>query len=61
MLKVKLVLQKQIGNRIKSFRKSKGLNQKDFSAQYEENYAYMDYSLLSHIEKGKIKGKNSSY
>lgn len=61
MLKVKLVLQKQIGNRIKTFRKSKGLNQTDFSAQYEENYAYMDYSMLSHIEKGKIKGKNTSY
>lgn len=57
-----MVLQKQIGERIKSYRKNKmGLTQKVFSAQYQANYGYMETSILSFIERGKIKGKNTSY
>lgn len=62
MINIKLVLQKQIGNRIRNYRKYvKGLNQEDFSAQYQIDYGYMEVSILSYIERGKIKGRNTSY
>ncbi|WP_349925247.1 hypothetical protein ABNP43_00920 [Bacillus altitudinis] len=62
MKNIKLVLQKQIGNRIRNYRKYvKGLKQEDFSAQYQTDYGYMEVSILSYIERGKIKGRNTSY
>jgi len=57
-----MILEEQIGERIKNYRKNKmGLTQKDFAAQYQTNYGYMEVSILSHIERGKIKGSNTSY